>query len=343
MSKSFHIYDSFDQLFPLLEGKKEVVVLIDHGIKELYGHHFPYPQIVVETGEQHKNLSNVEKIANALLEMECSRNAFLLCVGGGILTDIGGFVASIYKRGIKCGYVPTTLLAQVDASTGGKTGVNLAGLKNILGTFSLPEFTYINTSTLKTLPPRELLAGAAEMIKAFAIKDRESFAKAEMSLRNGIDTSSHQFRDLLATAIEIKAGVVERDFRESGERKLLNFGHTIGHAIEKCASACCDSILHGEAVAKGMYFAAHISHQRGLLSEEELKRFCNTLSSIGFALGTTYPVENLIEAIKNDKKRGENGVDFVFLKEIGISCVERTSFDELAKGIANVLHQYNRL
>lgn len=343
MSKSFHIYDSFDQLFPLLEGKKEVVVLIDHGIKELYGHHFPYPQIVVETGEHHKNLANVEKIANALLEMECSRNAFLLCVGGGILTDIGGFVASIYKRGIKCGYVPTTLLAQVDASTGGKTGVNLAGLKNILGTFSLPEFTYINTSTLKTLPHRELLAGAAEMIKAFAIKDKESFAKAQMCFRNGIDTSSPEFRELLATAIEIKAGVVERDFRESGERKLLNFGHTIGHAIEKCASERGDSILHGEAVAKGMVVASEISVIRGYLSEDDHNTLRHSLENMGFDLSIGYEAENLVEAIKNDKKRGENGVDFVLLKEIGISCVEITSFDELAKGIANVLHQYNRL
>ena len=338
MSNSLHIYDSFGPLNTLLEGKKEVVVLIDKGIKEIYGRYFPYPQIEVQIGEQHKNLATVENICRRLLELECSRNAFLLCVGGGILTDIGGFVASIYKRGVKCGYVPTTLLAQVDASTGGKTGVNLSGLKNILGTFSLPEFTYTNTSTLKTLPPRELLAGAAEMIKAFAIKDRESFAMASKYFRDGIDTSSPQFRDLLATAIGIKAGIVERDFRESGERKLLNFGHTFGHAIEKCASERGNSILHGEAVAKGMYFAAHISYQRGMLSEDELKRFCNTLSSIGFDLGTTYPVENLIEAIKNDKKRGENGEDFVHLEEIGISCVENISIDDLAKAAADVLH-----
>lgn len=338
MSKSFLIYDSFDRLFPLLEGEKEVVVLIDQRVKELYGHHFLYPQIVVETGEQHKNLANVEKIANALLEMECSRNAFLLCVGGGILTDIGGFVASIYKRGIKCGYVPTTLLAQVDASTGGKTGVNLSGLKNILGTFSLPEFTYINTSTLKTLPHRELLAGAAEMIKAFAIKDKESFAKAHMCFRNGIDTSSPEFRELLATAIEIKDGVVERDFRESGERKLLNFGHTFGHAIEKCASERGDSILHGEAVAKGMKVAAQISVRKGLFSQGGCDTLCTTLSQMGFDLSVGYSVEKMMEAIKNDKKRGENGVDFVLLQEIGKSCVETISFDDLAKVAEDVLH-----
>lgn len=338
MSNSLHIYDSFGPLNTLLEGKKEVVVLIDKGIKDLYGGYFPYPQIEVQTGEEQKNLATVEYICRRLLELECSRSAFLLCVGGGILTDIGGFVASIFKRGIKCGYVPTTLLAQVDASAGGKTGVNLDGLKNILGTFSLPEFTYINTSTLKTLPQRELLAGAAEMIKAFAIKDRESFAMASKYFHDGIDTSSPQFRDLLATAIGIKAGIVERDFRESGERKLLNFGHTFGHAIEKCASERGDSILHGEAVAKGMMIASHISVMRGHLSEDDHNTLRTTLEEMGFDLSIGYEAENLIEAIKNDKKRGENGVDFVLLEEIGISCVENISIDDLAKAAADVLH-----
>ena len=338
MSNSLHIYDSFGPLNTLLEGKKEVVVLIDKGIKEIYGRYFPYHQIEVQTGEGHKNLATVENICRRLLELECSRNTFLVCVGGGILTDMGGFVASIYKRGIKCGYVPTTLLAQVDASTGGKTGVNLSGLKNILGTFSLPEFTYINTSTLKTLPPRELLAGAAEMIKAFAIKDRESFAMASKYFRDGIDTSSPKFRDLLATAIGIKAGIVERDFRESGERKLLNFGHTFGHAIEKCASERGDSILHGEAVAKGMMIASQISVMRGHLSEDDHNTLRTTLEEMGFDLSIGYEAENLIEAIKNDKKRGENGVDFVLLEEIGISCVENISIDDLAKAAADVLH-----
>ena len=338
MSKSFYIYDSFEPLRPLLEGKKEVVVLIDKGIKDLYGGYFPYPQIEVQTGEEHKNLATVEYICRRLLELECSRSAFLLCVGGGILTDIGGFVASIFKRGIKCGYVPTTLLAQVDASTGGKTGVNLDGLKNILGTFSLPEFTYINTSTLKTLPQRELLAGAAELVKAFAIKDKESFSRAQSCFSNGIETGSPIFKELLATAIGIKAGVVERDFRESGERKLLNFGHTFGHAIERCASECGDSILHGEAVAKGMKVASEISLRRGILSEDGHNTLCTTLEKMGFDLSIRYGAEKLIEAIKNDKKRGENGVDFVLLEEIGISCVENISIDDLAKAAADVLH-----
>lgn len=338
MSKTFHIYDNFDHLPTLLKEEKDVVVLIDKGIENLYGKHFPYPQIAIETGEKNKTLSTVEEISRKLLAMECSRNTFLLCVGGGILTDIGGFVASIFKRGIRCGYVPTTLLAQVDASTGGKTGVNLDGIKNILGTFSLPEFTYINTSTLETLPKRELLAGAAEMIKAFAIKDRESFTIAQGCFRNGIETGTAQFRQLLATAIQIKADVVERDFRESGERKLLNFGHTFGHAIEKCASESGEGILHGEAVAKGMKIAAEISTKRGLLPESALQTLCTTLHNIGFNLEIPYSVEKLIDAAKNDKKRGENGVDFVLLQEIGKSCVESISFEELAKVASDVLH-----
>lgn len=338
MSKTFHIHDDFDHLAPLLAGRKEVVVLIDSGVKELYGGHFPYPQIVVHTGEDRKSLATVEEIARRLTAMECGRNTFLLCVGGGILTDIGGFAASIYKRGVKCGYVPTTLLAQADASTGGKTGVNLDGLKNILGTFSLPEFTYINTATLKTLPRRELLAGAAEMIKAFAIKDAESFAKAKTYLVQGFDTCTPEFRELLATAIQIKAGVVERDFRESGERKLLNFGHTFGHAIEKCAAAASEPLLHGEAVAKGMKIAAQISALKGYLPEESLNEFCSTLEMMGFNLQVPYGVENLMDAVKNDKKRGENGVDFVFLQEIGSSFVESVDFVTLAKAAADVLH-----
>lgn len=343
MSKSFFIYDSFSHLEGVLAGleggvPKEIVLLIDKGIQPLYGHHFPYPQIAVETGEQHKSLAAVEEIARTMVEMECSRNTFLLCVGGGILTDIGGFVASIFKRGIRCGYVPTTLLAQVDASTGGKTGVNFDGLKNILGTFSLPKFTYINTSALRTLPKRELLSGAAEMIKAFAIKDGESFEMARECFRNGINIDTPKFKELLATAIEIKDGVVERDFRESGERKLLNFGHTFGHAIEKCASERGDSILHGEAVAKGMKIAAQISHQLGLLPEKGCSTLCTTLAQMGFDLKVPYRVDKMVSAIKNDKKRGENGVDFVFLREIGKSFVETISFDDLAKAAEDVLH-----
>lgn len=338
MSKTFFIHDNFEALSPLLEGKKEVVVLIDKGISHLYGRYFPYPQIEVEISEGQKTLATVETIAKRLVAMECSRSTFLLCVGGGILTDIGGFVASVFKRGIKCGYVPTTLLAQVDASTGGKTGVNLDGLKNILGTFSLPEFTYINTATLRTLPRRELLAGAAEMIKAFAIKDAESFAKGKNYLTQGFDTGTPEFRELLATAIQIKADVVERDFRESGERKLLNFGHTFGHAIEKCAAAAREPLLHGEAVAKGMKIAAQISALKGYLPEESMKEFCSTLDMMGFDLQVPYGVENLMDAVKNDKKRGENGVDFVLLQEIGKSCIETISFEDLAKAAADVLH-----
>lgn len=338
MSNNIFISSTFDRLYPLLEKEKNVVVLIDKAIAHLYGKFFNYPTIEVSVSETNKTLSNVESITVRLTEMECDRDTFLLCVGGGILTDIGGFAASIYKRGIRCGYVPTTLLAQVDASVGGKTGVNLNGLKNILGTFTLPQFTYINTSTLRTLPQREVIAGGAELIKTFAIKDRDSFDLSCKVFKNGINIDVDEFPDLLSKAIDIKACVVKRDFKESGERKLLNFGHTFGHAIEKCASARCNTILHGEAVAKGMAIAALLSNRIGVLPDNELTLFLSALDTMGFDTYIDYSVNEMIQSIKNDKKKVGEGVDFVFLRQIGVSYVETITFDDLAKLAEDVLH-----
>lgn len=338
MSKTFFIYDNFKSLPRHLVGYEKIVVLIDENIAPLYGKFLPCPQIVISTGERNKTLSTIESIIGRLMDMECSRDTLLLCAGGGILTDIGGFAASIYKRGIRFAHIPTTLLSQVDASIGGKTGVNFQGYKNIIGTFSHPEFTYINTSTLKTLPHREILSGAAELVKAFAIKDQASFERASRCFSDGINIEAPEFKELIATAMEIKQGVVERDFRESGERRLLNFGHTFGHAIEKCAADASDDILHGEAVAIGMAIAAKISTHLRLLSADACEGFIATLRNMGFDLEVRYPAESLVNAIKNDKKRGDNGVYFVLLQEIGTSCVEMLNFTDLEKIAADVLH-----
>lgn len=338
MSKRVIISDSFDELSTLLNREKRVVVLIDKAISHLYKGVFSYPFVEIPISESTKTLSTVEHVARSLTEMECGRDAFLLCVGGGILTDIGGFTASIYKRGIRCGYVPTTLLAQVDASVGGKTGVNLDGLKNILGTFSLPEFSYINVSALKTLSHRELLSGAAELIKIFIIKELSSFKAASELFRNGVNVESEGFLDLLKRGVELKQSVVESDFRENGERKILNFGHTFGHAIEKCALEEGRSLPHGEAVVKGMVIAAKISHRVGLLAYDELNMILDTFTAMGYDLSIQYPIDKMVHFIKNDKKKVERGVDFVLLQQIGVSCVKNIQLEELKELTRDVLY-----
>lgn len=318
-----YIRDSFADLFPLLEGKKEVVTLIDSGVEPIFGNCFPYRKIIVNTSEQNKSFTLVQEICEKLLEMEVSRGGFLLCVGGGILTDVGGFVASIYKRGIKCGYVSTTLLAQVDASIGGKTGINLAGYKNAVGTFSMPEFTYINTELLKSLPEREYKAGLAELYKTLALRDREMFLGGEDILK------------MIERSVEIKNEVVKEDPTEKGLRKILNFGHTFGHAIERCAS---NKVLHGEAVAAGMAIAARLSHRLGYLSKDEMELFINKLCALGFEVEAHYSPKDIMEAIKNDKKRVDNGVDFVFLHQIGEPCIGTISVSDLEREVEHVLY-----
>ncbi len=269
----------------------------------------------VVTSEELKTMDTAVKLTERLLEADASRGALVLAIGGGITTDIAGFAASMYKRGIRYANIPTTLLAQVDAAIGGKTGVNLHGYKNMLGAFHMPEFTFLTASVLETLPEKELRCGLAEMLKTFLIGDADAYEKC---IAGGITN------DLIFRAASIKADIVCRDPLEHGERAVLNLGHTFGHAIEHCSEG---AIAHGEAVGMGIILAARLSEGLGLAEKGLVARLEADFQRVGLETACPYGIDELAAAMKKDKKDGR----FILLKGIGQPVITTVKEDDLRK------------
>ena len=256
----------------------------------------------LQTSEERKTMDSVLAVERWLLEADASRGALLLAIGGGITTDMVGFAASLYKRGIRYANLPTTLLAQVDAAIGGKTGVNLDHYKNMLGAFRMPEYTFLCADVLRTLPPREFRCGLAELLKTFLLADADAYRNA----LKGVTP------ELIARAAAIKAEIVERDPYEHGERAKLNLGHTFGHAIEYVAHEQGDDIAHGEAVAMGILLAARLSEQLGLAENGLASALKQDFEAVGLPTQCPYPLERLQAAMGKDKKaQGGGSVKFV--------------------------------
>ena len=233
----------------------KTVIITDKNLNHFYNLQFPqWDTIVIGTGEKIKTLETVEYIYRNLVELEIDRSCFIVGVGGGIVCDITGFAASTYMRGLGFGFVSTSLLSQVDASVGGKNGVNFQGYKNMIGVFNQPEFVICDPVMLKTLPQEELLSGFAEIVKHAAIGNSDMFSFLENNFQKALDLDAQILGKLVYDSVKIKAAVVRRDEKEEGERRKLNFGHTLGHAIEKTIG-----IPHGEAVSIGIVFAADLS------------------------------------------------------------------------------------
>ena len=271
--------------------------------------------IAIEVTEEDKSMDTVLLIVRSLLEAGASRKALLLAVGGGITTDLAGFAASIYKRGIRYANVPTTLLAQVDAAVGGKTGVNLDDYKNMLGVIVQPVFTFVCADTLRTLPRRDFLSGAAELLKTFIIENEEDhYGRAVRWLSSG--GSEAELQELVLAAAAVKAGVVSRDPFEAGERRKLNLGHTFAHAIEHEAFRRGDDITHGEAVAMGMVLAARLSDALGVSTCLE-RLLTADFAAAGLPVQIPYPVDALAGAMDKDKKAEGSLVHFVLAERIG--------------------------
>lgn len=305
---------------------------------------------LVDADELNKNMGTVLSICGWLLENHADRNAFVLGVGGGITTDMAGFAASIYKRGVRFAYVPTTFLAQVDAAIGGKTGVNFENYKNIIGVIRQPEFTYVCPEVLGTLTYRDFLSGAAELVKTFIIDDAAGNYEKAVGVLSEIHSeedhvsaiASHhvELEELVAAAAKVKAGVVERDEFEQGERRKLNLGHTFAHAIEweahaaetSGANAVVSGISHGEAVAMGMVMAAEASEKYYGISGLSEKLMCD-FRACGLPVSCPYPVGMLSEAMKKDKK-AENGiVHFVLIHGIGDVRIEDIAVSDVVSWI----------
>lgn len=284
-----------------LAGEPEVFVVYDNNV-EWVTRGMSWPKLGIDTSESLKTIDTVLDICRWLVEADASRGALVLAIGGGITTDMAGFAAGIYKRGIRYANLPTTLLAQVDAAIGGKTGVNLDDYKNMLGAFHMPEYTFICADVLRTLPPRCLRAGLAELLKTFLLSDGEAYAAA----LSGVT------QELILRAAQIKADIVSRDPLEKGERAKLNLGHTFGHAIEHEALQRADDITHGEAVAIGIVLAARLSESMGLAEKGLAQRLKKDFAGIGLPTECPYPLEILQEAMAKDKKAlGGGKVKFV--------------------------------
>lgn len=302
-----------------------VVIVADGNVYDHYHDSFPdVKTIQIDTNEKIKDLDTVNFIIDELVEMEADRSVFLLGIGGGILCDIAGFVASIYMRGISFGFVSTTLLSQVDASVGGKNGVNFKGYKNIVGVFNEPDFVICDPEILKTLPVDELLNGCAEIIKHGAIADKELFEYLEKNYQGIIDLDSDVIERVVYDSVVIKSDVVNRDEKEKGERRKLNFGHTIGHAIEKVTG-----LSHGKAVSLGMVAAANLSESKGLLSAEGKQRIVELLKNMGLPVEMETDKEKFLDAMKRDKKREGDSIHFVLLDGIGKAVIENINIKEL--------------
>ncbi len=272
-------------------------------------------QVVLEDGEQSKRWTSLERVFDALLAARCGRDTLIVALGGGVIGDLAGFAAAIYQRGVALLQVPTTLLAQVDSSVGGKTAIHVQG-KNMLGAFHQPRAVITDVATLDTLPERELRAGLAEVIKHALALDLPFVEWLEKS----IDSLLARERSALVYAVrrccELKAGVVAADERESGVRSLLNFGHTFGHAIE--AGTGYGAWLHGEAIAAGMVMAAELSARAGLLAAADVHRVRSLLSRAGLPVtGPALGTERLLELMALDKKVARGRTRFVLLEAIG--------------------------
>ena len=310
------------------------------------------PGMLLDASEQEKTLETVMKICSWLLEQGADRDALVLAIGGGVTTDMAGFAASLYKRGVRFAYVPTTLLAQVDAAIGGKTGVNAWGYKNMLGTIRQPEFTYLCPQVLESLPMQDFQSGAAEMLKTFIIEDDGHYARAVTLLQNlaadfvkACESSStlsyneehwsevlsrrlSQMTPLIAAAAKVKAGVVSRDQYETGERRKLNLGHTFAHAIESLAHRQHDEMDHGHAVALGMVYAAQLSEKLGMAEEGFAAALERDLDSCLLLVICPYGVKDMAEAMRKDKKAEEGKVHFILPRAIGDVTVHDLTVDE---------------
>ena len=303
------------------------VIITDTNVWNAYQNHFPpWSVIKIAGGETEKTLDTAKYIYSELLSLEADRSSFIVGIGGGIVCDIAGFVASTYMRGLKFGFVSSTLLSQVDASVGGKNGVNVDGYKNIVGMFNQPEFVICDIDLLRTLPEKEILNGFGEIVKHAVIADPDLFTYIEDHYERALKLDTTVVERLVHDSIVIKSSIVNQDEKETGIRRKLNFGHTFGHAFEKITG-----VTHGEAVSAGMMIAIAFSEKRGLLPKTDLIRIENLLKKLGLPTSLSVNRHKVLDAIRKDKKRSGEEIYFVLLNGIGSAIVERIFMHELDK------------
>jgi len=323
-STAFYFNASFSALKDLVPQKKTVVIT-DENIFSVHQKRFKgWNTIVLKAGEEYKIQPTVDSVIAQLIELKADRGWTLVGVGGGVITDLTGYIASIYLRGISFGFVPTTVLGMVDAAIGGKNGIDVGMYKNMVGVIRQPQFLLYDTSFLKTLLDAEWCNGFAEIIKHSAIKDAPMFKELEENSIGYFQKKAPALQKLIQRNALLKAKVVQGDEFEQHQRRLLNFGHTLGHALENQYQ-----LMHGESVAIGMCFAARLSSE--LLGFKGAERLIGLIDRYGLPIQADYDKTNVFDVLCSDKKREDGAVNFIMLQRIGKGVVEKISLDQLRK------------
>jgi len=341
------VFDSsFDELASRVEelGFKDrrIAIVTDTNVLPLYSENIKNELLKVSekvfvyaipAGEEHKNLSEIEKIYEFLISNHFDRHDMLVALGGGVVGDMTGFAAATYLRGIAFIQIPTTLLAQCDSSIGGKTGVDFNAYKNMVGAFYMPRLVYMNVNVLKSLDGRQFASGFAEVMKHGLIKDLDYYLWLLDNMVEISDRETDVLIPMIRKSCEIKKAVVEKDPTEKGDRALLNFGHTIGHAIEKAKNF---ELLHGECVALGCIAAAYISWKKDLISMEDYYEVRDMFVPFGLPISVdNIDPDEVIRLMKSDKKADSNTIRFILLKKIGKAFISTEVSDEDAKAAIN--------
>ena len=311
----------------------QVVIITDARVRNLYQDRFPVGSIIeIGMGEEHKTLETVQHIFGELVNMEADRGLFMVGIGGGIVCDVTGFAASTYQRGVRFGFAATTLLAQVDASVGGKNGVNFDGYKNMVGVFNQPEFVICDPEVLRTLSDQDRGCGLGEVVKHAAIADNRLFSYLEDNVEKILELNPQAVHKMVYDSVVIKSAIVNRDEKERGERRKLNFGHTFGHAVEKV-----HKLPHGEAVSIGMMVAANLSMKKGYLKNADVTRLENLLTALKLPTRMAIDKSSVMEALRHDKKRENDAVHFVLLRRLGEAVVDPIPLSDLASVVGDMM------
>ncbi|HET8572801.1 MAG TPA: 3-dehydroquinate synthase family protein [Edaphocola sp.] len=321
---AFYFDGRYEELLTLI-GPRQVVVLTDANVRKAFPDYFKgWPTIVIQPGEDSKNMATVVMIGAELIRLGINREALLVGWGGGVVTDIAGFVAGIYKRGIACAFVPTTVLAMVDAAIGGKNGINSGDYKNMLGLIRQPEFIFYDLQLLSLLPDVEWVNGFAEIIKHACIADREMFGWLEQHALSEIKADRELLARIIRENVLLKTGFVRQDEFESGSRKQLNFGHTLGHAVEKKLQ-----LRHGFAVAIGMAFACRLSECE--LGFRDTGAVVALLEKYHLPVQADIDIPETTALLEADKKRNGAAIQYVLLSKIGKADIRSLTIPALTK------------
>jgi 3-dehydroquinate synthase len=327
------------QVLSTLNQRKNLTIITNTTIAPLYlealkislhAHGFNTNEIILPDGEQFKTLDSMRAIYEQLLGFGLDRSSTLIALGGGVIGDMTGFAAATFMRGIPFVQIPTTLLAQVDSSVGGKTGVNLPGGKNMVGSFYQPVAVIVDPQVLGTLPARELRAGMAEVIKYGIINDSEFFSFLESNMSSILQLNAESISQVITQCCRIKADIISQDETEQGIRAHLNFGHTLGHAVETLTGY--SKYLHGEAVAIGMQAAALLSQSLGFCSADDVKRIEALITDAGLPVtAPSFKAADCMHAMLKDKKKSGSTLNFVLVKQIGEVFLQPVLQDQLQR------------